>query len=476
MYKNILFAAILSFILAFSSSGVTQALEYSIPIADLGLIEPVGYDAGFTYNMANFQNAACEDGWSEYTDDQETIEKISDFCKIISGTLEGDHGITMMSRNPSVTGDNYEAAQVYYRADKTVSANYYDNLNTSNGSFKGLFLDDSVQILEFVVSPYCNRNIGACVDIYEDKDTNTVYYLNIVGKSGYQTLPGAVAGTLQDYFVRSALYTTFRVNYPEDYSGSRIPKKPKLGKFSSFSNIMVFSDRLSFTLQNPSLDGLNLPYGYGVRYRLYDSNDELIYSKSYSGSEFLGQQERVDLSGVPFQMLRLETYVFISPPFAPADDIIVITPVTQMINFDGSTYTILGGSDLEGCTDTHCEVPVRENGWLDPYGPLVKGLSGGPLSDIVLLPLRLSGTVMGALSDSSCQPLNFDIPFHNTVLKINAKCMNEVYSDIGYTAIIEGFGLILSTIIFYNTYVWFAKYIDDLLSLRENSAGLWGGI
>lgn len=424
--------------------------------------------------MANFltSETACLD-YSDYTSSQDLLDLVSDFCDILTGQTAGDYGVNLVSRDEHGNDARKEAANLYFRLDNDSVGEYVEDYSTQNGRFTGLYLEPANYGLSFVVQSTCNRSYNICVEIAEVDDRT--YYLTIgsagLGYLDYQVITGQFNNST---FYYNAYVSTFDIRYPDGYTGPEVPDRPLLGKYSSFSNIRVFPNQLSFSLQNPDIYGVSLPSYYNVRYRLYNSSDELIYENYVGPEEPLGLN-KVDLSEITHQKLRLETYVFITPPFAPANDIIIITPVQQMIDYNGETYAILGGELLDGCTDSFCESPKAPSP-LSPYGPVVEALGGGPLTEIALLPLNVLLRVGGVFSNTYCAPINFSIPFGSETLSILAPCMTEVYKDIGFIVYVDIFGSVLSFIIIYNTYVWFAKWVDDTLSLRENSAGLWGGI
>lgn len=474
MFKRISFVLISILLILFSLPYISYAQDYHIPITDSGIVDGGIYGSnnlsGYYYDSAHISGLICnQPQWGEA-------------CDYITGEVDNaSWGVSTQW----VAGDGLERGRpsrgMIYYGDNIASIQYYDDHYSDGGS--GLY--SYSKRFYYYISDYPTFSQNSHSEQIGEHNGNPLYlviqhdnFYNSYNISGLNYNPPGSSNLWAETY---AWYTNYDVIYPPDYNGEHIPSVVSpTNRFESFSNITISENRVRFVLQNPSTLGVKLEPGFSLRYRLYDGDDNLIYEKSLNRDQWKGGWQEVDLSDYDHQVLRLETYLYYSPPGVPPEGVQIISPVNQMIDYNGSTYVILGGSNIDGCTGDFCAVPdhANDSGGLDPYSPFVKAISGGPLTDIVMLPLSLTSAVMATFTNSYCHPTNFNIPFHNTDLKITAECMSVVYDRIGITWLIELFGSILSSIIIYNTYMWFAKYIDGVLSMKDspNSAGIWDGV
>ena len=123
-------------------------------------------------------------------------------------------------------------------------------------------------------------------------------------------------------------------------------------------------------------------------------------------------------------------------------------------------------------TDTSdIDISSLENvaGWLPP----------GPVDSILNLPLTMFNSLLSKLNSSVCTPVSLTLPFVNTTYQL--PCINSLYDKIGITGtLFNTTGLIASAFILFHYLLALYKWIDDTLSLRENTMpgyfdDNWGG-
>lgn len=99
-------------------------------------------------------------------------------------------------------------------------------------------------------------------------------------------------------------------------------------------------------------------------------------------------------------------------------------------------------------------------------------LPAGPVDSILNLPLSLLNNITTNLS-KSCQPVNLDLPFVKT--KLTLPCINSFYDSIGIKTWVTTIGVIASAFILFSYFLKLYKWVDDTLSMRENTMSDWGG-
>lgn len=108
-------------------------------------------------------------------------------------------------------------------------------------------------------------------------------------------------------------------------------------------------------------------------------------------------------------------------------------------------------------------------GWLPP----------GPVDSILTLPLALFNSLSINLSNKTCITASLELPFVNKSL--NLPCVKSLYEKIGITGtLFQTTGIIASCFILFNYLLALYKWIDDTLTLRENTMpgyyeDNWGG-
>lgn len=111
---------------------------------------------------------------------------------------------------------------------------------------------------------------------------------------------------------------------------------------------------------------------------------------------------------------------------------------------------------------------------LDILGDTSTWLPPGPVDSIIMLPLNLINTIVSKF-ESACTPVQLPIPFLDNQF-ITLPCINTLYEQInGFSTLFNLIGVIGSVYLLYNYFVRFYKWVDDTLTLRENTWQDWGG-
>lgn len=111
---------------------------------------------------------------------------------------------------------------------------------------------------------------------------------------------------------------------------------------------------------------------------------------------------------------------------------------------------------------------------LDILGDTSTWLPPGPIDSIIMLPLNFINTIVNKIS-GTCSPVNLPIPFMNNKY-IVLPCLNTIFEQIeGFSTLFNLIGVIGSVYLLYNYFVRFYKWVDDTLTLRENTWNDWGG-
>ena len=95
----------------------------------------------------------------------------------------------------------------------------------------------------------------------------------------------------------------------------------------------------------------------------------------------------------------------------------------------------------------------------------------GPVDSILNLPLLMLNSVKSSL-ESTCQPLVITLPYVNKNLRLN--CQNNFYSNIGLTNFFNSVGVIASTVILFQYFIFLYNWIDDVLKLGDTKLKAWG--
>ena len=156
---------------------------------------------------------------------------------------------------------------------------------------------------------------------------------------------------------------------------------------------------------------------------------------------------------------------------ARGTDAIIKDQTNQIIDSQNQTNEKLDNIE-DTLTDTSdIDISSLENvaGWLPP----------GPVDSILNLPLTMFNSLLTKLNSSACSPVSLTLPFVNTTYEL--PCINSLYDKIGITGtLFNTTGLIASAFILFNYLLALYKWIDDTLSLRENTMpgyfdDNWGG-
>ena len=101
-------------------------------------------------------------------------------------------------------------------------------------------------------------------------------------------------------------------------------------------------------------------------------------------------------------------------------------------------------------------------------------LPAGPLDSILNLPLSLLQNLSTTLS-KTCQPVILPLPYVDKTVEL--PCISTIYSQIdGLNTWLNTIGIIASAFILFFYLVRLEKWVDDTLTLRENTQMDWGGI
>lgn len=100
-------------------------------------------------------------------------------------------------------------------------------------------------------------------------------------------------------------------------------------------------------------------------------------------------------------------------------------------------------------------------------------LPAGPVDSLLTLPLSMLNNLSSSLGNT-CKPLDLPLPFVDKNLTL--PCLNTIYSQIdGLGTFLNSISIIAGGFILYYYFKNLYKYIDDLLSLKEQSDG-WGDV
>lgn len=106
-------------------------------------------------------------------------------------------------------------------------------------------------------------------------------------------------------------------------------------------------------------------------------------------------------------------------------------------------------------------------------------LPAGPVDSILTLPLTMLNSLVSNLSNNSCQTISVELPFVNE--NITLPCVRSLYDKMGVTGtLFTTAGLIASAFILFNYLLALYKWVDDTLTMRENTMpgyfdDNWGG-
>lgn len=192
-------------------------------------------------------------------------------------------------------------------------------------------------------------------------------------------------------------------------------------------------------------------YGYKLQDLGYSSDylQSLITSSGLATARSV-QEVQQELDGID-NTIQNQTQTIINTTNQTQQTIINST--NQTIN----TITDSSSPDLNGTLDNNTIA-----GWLP----------AGPVDSIITLPLTLLNSLFNAMG-GTCADLVVPLPFVNK--NLNIPCMSGVYTNMGFGSFFNWIGVIASAFILYKYLLKLYKWIDDTLTLRENTQVDWGG-
>lgn len=98
-------------------------------------------------------------------------------------------------------------------------------------------------------------------------------------------------------------------------------------------------------------------------------------------------------------------------------------------------------------------------------------LPKGPIDSILMIPLEMLNALINALS-GNCQPVTITLPYVDTDVEL--KCMNTFYEDIEATPFVTSVGLVASTLMLINYFIFLYNWIDGILRLEHKKVKAWG--
>lgn len=101
-------------------------------------------------------------------------------------------------------------------------------------------------------------------------------------------------------------------------------------------------------------------------------------------------------------------------------------------------------------------------------------LPAGPVDSILNLPLTMFQNISNNLG-STCTPIYLPLPYVNKSLEL--PCFNSIVNNIeGLAVWWNGIGVVASAFILYSYLMKLYKWVDDTLTMRENTWQDWGGV
>lgn len=129
----------------------------------------------------------------------------------------------------------------------------------------------------------------------------------------------------------------------------------------------------------------------------------------------------------------------------------------------------------------------KQNDWLtstdepdvdtSSLGDTAGWLPAGPVDSLLTLPITfLQGVANAFNSSDNCSPIKLPLPFVDKSIEL--PCMRPIFNEMGITPVWETVGGIISLFLLWETFKWLYKFVDDTLTMRENSYynHFWGGL
>ena len=225
------------------------------------------------------------------------------------------------------------------------------------------------------------------------------------------------------------------------------------------------------------------------------TNDSLLTDKNFN-IEFSSTPE---LAGsYNFKCSTTDKFCYLNYKYNSQDDIEENVKFSFKITFNNNNSNIFPFTKIYSCTtdknytnisytysnsssDTTTSNPSLDNILtdesspdLDILGDTSTWLPPGPVDSLIMLPLNFINTIINKLS-GTCSPVNLPIPFMQNKY-IVLPCLNTIFENIeGFSTLFNLIGVIGSVYLLYNYFVRFYKWVDDTLTLRENTWQDWGG-
>ena len=211
---------------------------------------------------------------------------------------------------------------------------------------------------------------------------------------------------------------------------------------------------------------LSYYFTYKVRYNTKGIVVGLLANLDYDYPIFLLNNPSPDVRGLKvdsFQVERIED---------PVEGALsgIQNSMDEQNKLQEETNNKLDNIENSLTDETPPDLSVLENsaGWLPP----------GPLDTILTLPLALLNNLTTNLN-KQCNPVIVELPFVEE--NITLPCITTLYEQMGVlNTIFQTAGIVASAFILYNYLLKLYKWVDDTLTLRENTMpgyfdDNWGG-
>ena len=265
------------------------------------------------------------------------------------------------------------------------------------------------------------------------------------------------------------LDVTITFNYSNN-SNTSIPIW-KLSKFATSGQYLPMINRgqISCDLSSSTIDAMKETYSWSCSFSP---------TSSYSDFEFYLWTDRnydVLTGGGQFAFLEGNSSYYTINKF-------------QLSKLDGSTNTIIAQNEtiINNIDKTNDKLDGIQGALTDDssvdmssLGNTVGWLPSGPVDSILTLPLTMLNSLVSNLSNNSCQSVSVELPFVHKNLTL--PCVRSLYDKMGVTGtLFTTVGVIVSAFILFNYLLSLYKWVDDTLSMRENTMpgyfdDNWGG-
>lgn len=322
---------------------------------------------------------------------------------------------------------------------------------------------------------FCNEKLGTSSCSSTDYKTSNYATMNGYndGTSTYQMFTGFYSQINTSLTANVDYVITFNLSYSyleyNEILGGDYINRFTQSQFMH-SNVNILSATVKYDLPQYPVNSANtrkvlIYLSYTIK---PTTNISTLYLGSYSTSNY----------NFGFQNHLYDTVVSIDSisVIAKTDDTMIgqnqtIINQNQTI-IDQNNQTNNNLNNIEGAlTDSS---PTDMSGLGDSAG----WLPAGPVDSILTLPLTMLNNLVTNLS-SSCQSISIQLPFVKE--NINLPCIKSLYDKMGVTGtLFTTAGLIASAFILFNYLLALYKWVDDTLTMRENTMpgyfdDNWGG-